>query len=164
MEEQTKVAGRSPRIMGVWGRRIYLLSLIVLVFTGFGQLPLFKRYYISSIPGMAWSADFYTTLFIHYVAGTVFVFLCVYYLTLYLTRKRGFSGRSLLGGVLLALILGSGFLLAVRNMSGASLAPLTAFITVWTHFLATMAFLIAGAAFLFLRKRRPEAVRVRLKR
>ena len=38
----------------------------MLAFTGFGQMPLYKRYYIADIPGMAWSADFYITHLVHY--------------------------------------------------------------------------------------------------
>ena len=46
---------------------LYLVSAIMLAFTGFGQMPLYKRYYIADIPGMAWSADFYITHLLHYI-------------------------------------------------------------------------------------------------
>ena len=48
------------------------LSGIVLIFTGLGCLPLFKRYYITEIPGFAWTADFYTVTKIHYFFAIFF--------------------------------------------------------------------------------------------
>ncbi|MBW2050308.1 MAG: hypothetical protein JRJ09_17530, partial [Deltaproteobacteria bacterium] len=50
-------------------KTLYILTFIVMAFTGFGQMPIFKRYYISDIPGMAWSADFYATHYIHYMGA-----------------------------------------------------------------------------------------------
>ena len=46
------MATQRQSIMGKWGKRLYLLSLFALVFTGFGQLPIFKRYYLADIPGL----------------------------------------------------------------------------------------------------------------
>ncbi len=146
---------RKNVIMGTWGKRLYLLTLFTLVFTGFGQLPIFKRYYLADIPGLAWTADFYVTLFIHYVAGIVFVLLCGYYAVGYL--RRGLPSGKLLWKYLIragliVLLLASGFMLAVRNMTTVSLTPSVSFVTVWVHFLLTMAFLIAAAT--YLRNRR----------
>ena len=42
---------------------LYILTFTVMAFTGFGQMPIFKRYHVSDIPGMGWSADFYLTHF-----------------------------------------------------------------------------------------------------
>jgi len=33
-------------------RWIYLTTTFLLVLTGFGQMPIFKRYYIADIPGL----------------------------------------------------------------------------------------------------------------
>lgn len=49
------------------------ISGIVLLFTGLGCLPLYKRYYITEIPGFAWTADFSLVTLIHYIAAVVFV-------------------------------------------------------------------------------------------
>ncbi|MBN1662050.1 MAG: cytochrome b/b6 domain-containing protein [Deltaproteobacteria bacterium] len=49
------------------------LSGLILVVTGFFQMPTANRYYIASIPGLAWSGDFFTTLKMHYVASVIFV-------------------------------------------------------------------------------------------
>ena len=48
-------------------------SGIVLLFTGLGCLPLYKRYYITEIPGFGWTSDFYNVTMVHYIASVVFV-------------------------------------------------------------------------------------------
>lgn len=53
-----------------WGMA---LSIVLLFFSGFGQLPLYKRYMVADLPGMAWTANFGTTLGLHYIAAAVFL-------------------------------------------------------------------------------------------
>ncbi len=48
------------------------LSGLVLLLTGIFELPVAKRYYIINIPGLGWSADFITSLYLHYAAALVF--------------------------------------------------------------------------------------------
>lgn len=63
------------------------LSIFVLLFTGIGQMPVYKRYNVDQIPGFAWSSDFLTTLHIHYIAALILVFISIYYLTYLITTK-----------------------------------------------------------------------------
>lgn len=56
------------------------LSGILLIFTGMLQLPLAKRYFITDIPGMAWTEDFVFTLHLHYAASIVFVAAAIFHL------------------------------------------------------------------------------------
>lgn len=49
------------------------LSVGALFFSGFGQMPLYKRYMVSDLPGMAWTADFGVTLALHYLASAVLI-------------------------------------------------------------------------------------------
>jgi hypothetical protein len=65
-------------------RWLHGLTMAVMAFTGFGQMPIFKRYYISSIPGMGWSADFYLTHIIHYLGASLLLGLLAYAITGYL--------------------------------------------------------------------------------
>ena len=85
----------------------------------FRQMPIFKRYYLADIPGLAWTADFYITLYIHYVAAALFIGLSVYYLI-----TRVFTGvlRSSMdrkywwrGGIFLWMIF-TGAILVTRNL------------------------------------------------
>lgn len=48
------------------------LSGLILLFTGIFELPVAKRYYIITVPGLGWSADFITSLYLHYAAALVF--------------------------------------------------------------------------------------------
>jgi len=63
------------------------LSGIVLIFTGLGCLPLFKRYYITEILGFAWTADFYTVTKIHYLFAIFFTFGVFFHLFFHLVLK-----------------------------------------------------------------------------
>ena len=63
------------------------LSGIVLIFTGLGCLPLFKRYYITEIPGLKWTADFYTVTKIHYLASIFFVMGVIFHIFFHGLRK-----------------------------------------------------------------------------
>ena len=141
-------------VMGTWGKRLYLLTLAVLVFTGFGQLPIFKRYYLADIPGLAWTADFYVTIFIHYIAGIVFVLLCGYFLVGYIRKGLPHGPllrRYVVKAALIVLLLASGYVLAVRGMTGVDLLPVLSNVAVWVHLAATMLFL-AAAVFYFRKK------------
>ena len=40
------------------------ISGLVLLFTGIFELPVGKRYYIINVPGLGWSADFITSLYL----------------------------------------------------------------------------------------------------
>lgn len=48
------------------------ISGLVLLLTGIFELPVGKRYYIINVPGLGWSADFITSLYLHYAAALVF--------------------------------------------------------------------------------------------
>ena len=37
-------------------RYVYLITVFFLTLSGFGQMPIFKRYYIADIPGFGWLA------------------------------------------------------------------------------------------------------------
>jgi cytochrome b subunit of formate dehydrogenase len=49
------------------------LSGLLLVLSGFFQMPTANRYYIASVPGLGWSGDFIISLNVHYAASVVFV-------------------------------------------------------------------------------------------
>jgi formate dehydrogenase gamma subunit len=63
------------------------ISGIVLLFTGLGCLPLYKRYYITELPGFGWTADFYTVTTIHYIAAIVFVSAVIFHIFYHGIRK-----------------------------------------------------------------------------
>jgi len=56
------------------------VSGLILLFTGIFELPVAKRYYIITVPGLGWSADFITSLYLHYAAAFVFTLAGVFHL------------------------------------------------------------------------------------
>ncbi len=58
---------------------VLAISGVILVFTGFGELPMYKRYMVTEIPGLSWAGDFYANLKIHYLAAIVFVSVMVFH-------------------------------------------------------------------------------------
>ena len=55
------------------------ISGLVLFLSGMFELPMSKRYYISSVPGLGWSADYMTSLYLHYIAAIVFTTIAMFH-------------------------------------------------------------------------------------
>ena len=80
------------------------VSGILLLFSGFGQLPMYARYNVVKIPGLAWSSNYEITLLIHYVSAAVFCAAIVFHLVYHFRRRefailprRGDIGASIKG-------------------------------------------------------------------
>ena len=69
---------------------IAAVSGILLLFSGFGEMPMYKRYFVTEIPGMSWSGDYGIQLIIHYIAGAVFTGVALFH-GVYHWRKREFA-------------------------------------------------------------------------
>ena len=63
------------------------IAIFILFFSGFGQMPIYNRYFVDQIPGLAWSSDFIITLNIHYIAAVVLIFISTYYITYVLYNR-----------------------------------------------------------------------------
>jgi hypothetical protein len=96
---------------------------VIVLFTGFGNMPIYKRYYISNLPGLGWSSNFYINLNVHYIVGALLLIVAVYFLVLHLRSRRP-DGRLTTSGKLRAVAFGlalmTGIALAVRNLSGVN--------------------------------------------
>ena len=102
-------------------RYIYIFTVFILLLTGFGQMPIFKRYYIADIPGLGWLAQFYVTHYMHYLAAILFIALFAYFIVDYLVTNRNRNKVSAFGyvrGLILFGILASGIFLVIRNLAG----------------------------------------------
>ena len=64
------------------------VSTFLLIFSGFGQLPLYKRYFVDQLAGLGWTSNFSVTLIIHYVAAIALIFAVAYHLTYHIMRKE----------------------------------------------------------------------------
>ena len=134
---------------------LYLASLIMLAFTGFGQMPLYKRYYIADIPGMAWSADFYITHLVHYVFSIILFGIASYavFNHLLIDKKRSaLTTSGYVRAVIIAGLLVSGLLLVTYNFAGVSLPIWAAATLLFTHMGFAMALIVAGLIALIGRK------------
>ncbi len=124
---------------------LYLAAMFVMAFTGFGQMPIMRRYYINEVPGLGWTADFYIGLKIHYYAAMVLLFILFYLGTGYLISKVKSSRLSLSGtirAVLLAVVTLSGAVLMLDNLAGVSLSQNTLIVMDLVHMGGVMVFLV----------------------
>ena len=117
--------GSNTSAISLPGRWFYLMTVSFLVLSGFGQMPIFKRYYIADIPGLGWLAEFFITHYIHYLAAILFLAFTFYMIVDYLLLQRksrrmtasGVVRSALLGGILI-----SGIFLVIRNLAGSNLS------------------------------------------
>jgi cytochrome b subunit of formate dehydrogenase len=70
------------------------LSGLALVLSGMFEMPMANRYYISSVPGLAWSGDYFVSLKVHYVASIVFIMASLFHVVYHGMRgDRGMIPR-----------------------------------------------------------------------
>ncbi len=69
---------------------IIAISGFLLVFSGFGQFPLYRRYMLDKLPALGWASNFALQLKIHYAAAIVFT-AAVFFHLVYHLMKREFS-------------------------------------------------------------------------
>ena len=137
-----------------WLKKSYILLFTVLAFTGFGQMPIFKRYFIADIPGMGWTADFYMTHYIHYI-GAIFLLGLVAYCILdyFLAGRREFSltGSAYVRILLLGGIVITGIFRVLKNLPDVVFSPgFTLFIDI-SHLGFMMFYLFAALFFLIFK-------------
>lgn len=100
---------------------LYLLTILFITLSGFGQMPIFKRYYIADIPGLGWLAKFYVTHYIHYICAALIIGLAAYATAGYLMQTMNKLKLTATGYLRVALISGliaTGILLVIRNFEG----------------------------------------------
>lgn len=100
---------------------IYVLTLFFLTVSGFGQMPIFKRYYIADIPGFGWLARFYVTHLMHYMAAMVLMGLVAYVLFDFMvdaSGRRKITPWGYVKAVVLSGLMASGALMVIKNLPG----------------------------------------------
>ncbi|HHX51461.1 MAG TPA: cytochrome b/b6 domain-containing protein [Clostridia bacterium] len=85
-EEKIERHSKSDRLTH-W---LVVLSTFVLIFTGIGQMPVYKRYMVDQLPGLNWSSDYAVTVVLHYGAAMILVFAAIFHL-IHLVGKKDFS-------------------------------------------------------------------------
>ena len=131
-------------------KKIFILSFIVMAFTGMGQMPIFKRYYIADAPGMAWSGDFFLTHFIHYLGAAFFLGFAAYVLTGYVLSGRShyrLTGPGMTRVFLLAGLVATGIVRVLKNLPEVTFSPGFTMLVDISHLGFMMAFLFVALAF-----------------
>ena len=137
-------------------RYAYLVTILFLVLSGFGQMPIFKRYYIADIPGFGWLAQFLVTHYLHYLFAIMLLVLATYGVAGYfLEGKRRF--KITLSGYIRSMVLlglvATGMLLVVRNLPGSGFASGFIIFLDLAHLGMVMALLASGFLCVVLKKR-----------
>lgn len=149
---RTDVSVQTAALMAPPVRAFYLLLLVLMGLTGFGQMPIFKRYYIADIPGLGWLAQFYVTHYLHYLGAIVLLGLAAYYGVLYLADRRRtlkISAYGWIQGGLMAGIVATGALRVIKNYTGVTMSSgLIVFLDI-LHLALAMAVMAVGLTGLF---------------
>ena len=134
-------------------KHLYPVTLAVALFTGFGNMPIYKRYYLSDIPGMGWSGNFFINLNLHYITGSILLGLAVYFSIIFLKTHKSkdrFTTTGKLRAVFLGILIFSGILLAIRNLSGVNFIYGVQMFVVFIHLgIATTLMVLSIGCFLF---------------
>lgn len=151
-----KTSVETATLMAAPMKAFYLTLLLFMGLSGFGQMPIFKRYYIADLPGLGWLAQFYTTHYIHYVGAILLLGIAAYYAVLYLADRRRDLKISLYGwlqGGVMAGIVVTGGLRVIKNYAGVTMSSgLIVFLDI-LHLALVMAMIMIGLAGLFMRRR-----------
>ena len=63
------------------------VSTFLLILSGMGPMPIYKRYMVDQLPGLGWVSDYSITLLIHYWAATALILAVVYHLVYHGLRR-----------------------------------------------------------------------------
>ncbi len=122
-------------------RLAFVLCVAVLAVSGFAQMPIFRRYYIADVPGLAWTDDFYFTSLLHYLAATLFLLLAGYAAGRYMAVWRSdhsLTASGVLRAGLYVLLTVTGLIHVLGNSRMASLDSLPAMLVVMGHLASVM--------------------------
>lgn len=124
---------------------LYPVALAIALFSGFGNMPIYKRYYISVIPGLGWAGNFYINLNVHYISGIILLGLAGYFGLIYVktrTSKNRLTATGMLRAVFVGISLLTGILLAIRNLSETNFSFGVQMVVVFIHLGIAMILLV----------------------
>lgn len=141
---------------GRWIRRSFAALFAGMAFTGLGQMPIFKRYYIADIPGLGWSADFFLTHLLHYLGAILVLALFGYMAAEYalsIRKRYVLTGAGWIRVLLLAGIVGTGVVRVLKNLPDVSFSPAFTMLVDIAHLGLMMLFLAAALVFALMKRR-----------
>ncbi|MBU1713843.1 MAG: hypothetical protein KKD47_12200 [Proteobacteria bacterium] len=137
-------------------RYLYLVTVFFITLSGFGQMPIFKRYYIADIPGLGWLARFYVTHYMHYICAALLIGFSAYIITGYVMAGRKKSELTVTGylrGALIAGLIATGILLVIRNFEGYMFSHNFIIFLDLSHLALVMLFLLTSLYCLIFKKK-----------
>jgi hypothetical protein len=152
MPENTPIAASESRSV----RALYILILFIMALTGFGQMPIYNRYYLSDIPGFGWLADFYITRNIHYIGAVLLIGLSAYLCFDFLLSKRRLARLSASGwlrALILSAVGASGALIVIKNFPYVHFSDRFIIGLDLFHLTAAVTFLMANLVCLITKKK-----------
>ena len=126
----------------------YRAMVAVLAVSGIAQMPVFKRYGIADVPGLAWTANYAFTHWLHYLAAAVLLF--------WLGRVLARGGARRMGRtrvLILAILAVTGVARVLKNLPDISFSPTATMLTDWVHLSAAIALGVAALAVVFNRRK-----------
>jgi hypothetical protein len=149
----------SKKSTGGISKLLYFIAAGIAVFSGMGQMPIMKRYYISDLPFLGWSQDFYINSDLHYLSAALLLGLLAWRLSLsrrVVDTSWSWGPRSGWGWTLLGLLFTSGVFKVARN-AGVFVDPFLIMVLDFVHLGSGMAFMITGLFALISRSKRSAA-------
>lgn len=64
------------------------LSIFSLIISGFGQMPMYKRYNITKLPFSTWLGEYSITLVMHYIGAIILIFIVFYHIFVHGLQKQ----------------------------------------------------------------------------
>lgn len=119
-----------------WISRLFIFAMSMLAFTGMMQMPLAGRYYLTDIPGMAWTGDFFMVHKLHYWFAALLLFIAGVVVGNWVLNWRdrleltplGMARVAVLGGLII-----SGGFRVYRNFPDVTLHPDFVMLIEWVH-------------------------------
>ena len=139
---------------------LYFIAAGMAIFSGMGQMPIMKRYYISDLPLMGWSQDFFIMSDLHYLSVALLLALLVWRLSLsrrVIDKGWSWGPHTSWGWTLLALLFISGVFKVARN-AGVFWDPFLIMVLDFIHLGSSMAFMFTGLFVLIGKPKRGEVM------
>jgi hypothetical protein len=128
----------------------------VALFTGFGNMPLYGRYYVADVPGLGWSGNFFTNVNVHILTGSLLLAMGVHAIATTLIPGRWPAGRLTLSGkirgALMGLTLLTGILMVIKNLPGVTFPLAMLMASNFAHMGAAVLFMLAALVALIFRQ------------
>lgn len=145
-----------------WISRLFIFAMSALAVTGMLQMPLAKRYFLTDVPGMAWTGDFFFVHKLHYMFAALLLFVIALVVIHWFMEWRKQLTLSELGVTRIVIVGGlvvSGWLRIFRNLPDVTLDPVAVMTIEWVHLILTM--IMGGVALAAFIKKKSAYVKIR---